>query len=288
MKKFLFYAIMVLAVMACSDQNAPTNARNGALPGKFSVSATKQVQFAQGNLQYQPSSNTWRFAEHQYDLILDDNTYISRSYTGWIDLFGWGTGDNPLNVSTTKADYTYFVDWGMNPISNGGNTAHTWSTLTDLEWLYLFHDRTNADKLFGFGTVKGIKGVILLPDDWSASGIMGFTPTPLSWDVHNYQPSSVLTWNGTSYVIVEKGDDFTLNTYTTEEWTQMESMGAVFLPMSGYRLGLNLYETTNQGSYWSAKPKDSGYGYCLYFTYSNLYPYTALSRSAGCCVRLVK
>ncbi len=37
--------------------------------GKFSVSATKQVKFAHGNLQYHARTETWRFAEHQYDII---------------------------------------------------------------------------------------------------------------------------------------------------------------------------------------------------------------------------
>ena len=44
---------------------APT----GAINGLFSVSPSKQVYFSQGNLQYQASTNTWRFAEHQYDYV---------------------------------------------------------------------------------------------------------------------------------------------------------------------------------------------------------------------------
>lgn len=45
-----------------------------------------------GNLQYQASTGIWRFAEHQYDYIGSGNENISTSYSGWIDLFGWGTG----------------------------------------------------------------------------------------------------------------------------------------------------------------------------------------------------
>lgn len=66
-------------------------ASEGALKGEFSVSATKKVHFSQGNLQYQASTKTWRFAEHQYDYIGSANSQISSSYTGWIDLFGYGT-----------------------------------------------------------------------------------------------------------------------------------------------------------------------------------------------------
>ena len=42
---------------------------DGVLNGIFSVSATKKVRFTRGNLQYQASTNLWRFAEHQYDYV---------------------------------------------------------------------------------------------------------------------------------------------------------------------------------------------------------------------------
>ncbi|MBO4655069.1 MAG: hypothetical protein J5644_05955, partial [Bacteroidales bacterium] len=58
-------------------------APQGAISGKFSVSSTKQVYFSQGNLQYQASTGTWRFAEHQYDFIGGGN-FLSESNTDWI------------------------------------------------------------------------------------------------------------------------------------------------------------------------------------------------------------
>ncbi len=63
----------------------------GALPGLFSVASGKRVKFSQGNLQYQASTDTWRFADHQYDFIGAANSNVSSTYDGWIDLFGWGT-----------------------------------------------------------------------------------------------------------------------------------------------------------------------------------------------------
>ena len=58
-----------------------------------------QVFFSQGNLQYQASTNTWRFAENQYDAIGEANSASSSTNEGWIDLFGWGTSgyDNTAN-----------------------------------------------------------------------------------------------------------------------------------------------------------------------------------------------
>ena len=87
--------------------------------GRFSVSATMKVNFSKGNLQYNASFNAWRFAENQWDFVgspsqkdvvgqnnfasgnvfNSDNALISDSYDGWIDLFCWGTGNNPTKHS---------------------------------------------------------------------------------------------------------------------------------------------------------------------------------------------
>lgn len=68
------------------------NCPAGAINGIFSVSDTTKVYFSQGNLQYQASTNTWRFAENQWDLIdKETNKLSSATYDGWIDRFGWGT-----------------------------------------------------------------------------------------------------------------------------------------------------------------------------------------------------
>jgi hypothetical protein len=98
----------------------------GALPGRFTINENgDQVQFAQGNLQYQPSTGKWRFAPNQYTVLLAENENITNpEYTGWLDLFAWGTGNNPMKLSLNDADYTIFTDWGSNPIENGGNTPN--------------------------------------------------------------------------------------------------------------------------------------------------------------------
>ena len=71
-------ALMTLtALWSCRDEvinhletpqeidNRITN--DGAINSLFSVSDDLQVRFSRGNLQYQASTNTWRFAENQYD-----------------------------------------------------------------------------------------------------------------------------------------------------------------------------------------------------------------------------
>lgn len=77
------YLLLPLAVAAQSVQ-----IQDGAIRAEFSVSDSTKVYFSQGNLQYQASTNTWRFAEHQWDYVGNDNENISEKYAGWIDLFG--------------------------------------------------------------------------------------------------------------------------------------------------------------------------------------------------------
>ena len=86
---------------------------NGALYGYFSVAPDRKIRFSQGNLQYQPSTATWRFALHQYDCIGDENSNISADYDGWIDLFGWGTSgyneSKPYLTDTDNASAMIFL-----------------------------------------------------------------------------------------------------------------------------------------------------------------------------------
>ncbi len=247
---------------------------NGVLTGKFSVSATKKVQFAMGNLQYQASTDTWRFAENQYDVIGSNNKNISSTYSGWIDLFGWGTsGYNskyPYMTSTDCSDYgngTYDIsgtnyDWGVyNAISNGGNKAGMWRTLTKSEWEYLFNTRTNAENLRGQATVNGQTGYILLPDGWSTPNGMTFTADPCN---------------------------FTTNSYTASEWSKMEASGAVFLPAAGSRVGTTVGLVGKDGGYWSSTYFRIGNAYDFDFRSRKVNPSDYYSLINGLSVRLVQ
>ena len=198
-------------------------AGNGKLPGAFSVSATKQVWFSQSNLQYQanstgateaPYTGVWRFAEHQYDMIGSDNANISESYTGWIDLLGWGTGNNPTNSSTNSSDYSTFTDWGVNAISNGGNTANQWRTLTKDEWAYLFEHHTK-----GWSTVNGINGYVIRPDGISIAVATSYTAS--EWIVEEVAGSVFLpagnSRGGTTYNTGSWGDYWSSTSYDSND-----------------------------------------------------------------------
>ena len=253
-KFFLFIAALYCAVMV--------NATEGALPGLFSVSATTRVQFSQGNLQYQASTNTWRFAEHQYDMIGLDNAYVSPTYSGWIDLFGWGTGSNPTLLSGDSWDYYTFTDWGTNAISNGGNQADQWHTLTQDEWIYLVRDRLYARQLIGLATVNSITGIILLPDNWvTPSGLVfnDFATKEFFWEAYQEYSDDTEEFH--------YGD----NVYTSDDWLKMEAAGAVFLPAAGDRIDqwspdMNIYSS---GRYWSSTPWSAAApGVAYYFSFN--------------------
>lgn len=223
MKKFFtFFAAALMSVSMW--------ATDGALSGRFTINSNgDQVVFSQGNLQYQASTQTWRFAENQYDYIGADNANISDTCTGWIDLFGWGTGDAPTKHSTNFGEYTTFTDWGVNPISNGGNEANQWRTLTIEETSYLFYEQGFK----GQATVNGVHGMVILPDDWTLPSGLSFTSFPKNW---------------------------TTNVYSVSEWQQMQDAGAVFLPCAGKRYGSEVFRLEEKVMCWSSSSvEECGY-----------------------------
>lgn len=242
---------------------------NGASKALFSVGATQKVRFSRGNLQFQASSDTWRFADNQYDYLSEANGNISSTYSGWIDLFGWGTGNNPTLSSSASNDYMEYHEWGDNAIVNGGNQAGLWRTLTDEEWHYLFASRTDATSKYGTAIIDGrYKGLVLLPDDWT-------------------QPSDVSFAPGFKDTGTDIYDDFSQNNYTIAEWQKMEAAGALFFPAAGVRQGVEIWNVDVYGLYWSSSSDDVTRCRDLWFNSSVVVP-ASDERYLGFSVRLVK
>ena len=247
-------------------------------PIAFSVAKSNQVFFAHGNLQYHPTNEVWRFADAGYDIVGNDNSKIARFCDGWIDLFGWGTADEPYNASTYTSAYpSDFTDWGTKNISNGGGRA--WRTLTAAEWEYLLVKRPNAASLFGFGSVNGTNGLILLPDGWEM-----------------VKPENLTFVPGTENGFEDKGsyyqctgDAYASNSYTENQWAPMEAAGAVFLPAAGSRFSKNVSEVNQKGYYWSAThAEEDGKAHYIYFRSNGYSVSGATSVSCGYSVRLVR
>ena len=255
MRKLFIFAFAALGMLACTqrgqeDPEPEPEKVEGALPGKFSVSANTKVQFSQGNLQYQSSTNTWRLAEHQWVTIANATSEKSTSESGWTDYITWETGAEYL----PKDGDPVFIDWGSYAISNGGNTANMWRILTADEWLYLFYDRTNAENLFALGTVNDMPGVIILPDNWSKPSDIVFHSSAekgYTWG-HEFDLGGYLKAIG--YSVQDQENHFLDNTYSTGEWLKMETAGAVFLPAAGNEWNGQAYGVKSYGMYWSARP----------------------------------
>jgi len=290
-----YYGRSVRAVRS-STQNTPPE---GAINGLFSVSDTLQVYFSQGNLQYQANSETWRFAENQWDfvgtqnpnvgyaggtVIGSDNSNIAPTYSGWIDLFGWGTSGynhgavcyQPWSTSGNSEDYYAYgnsqynlndqtgqADWGYNSISNGGNHINQWRTLTQQEWDYVFNIRTTDSGIrYVKANVNDVNGVILFPDNWS--NITYF------WNSINTSEASYIS-----------------NIISSSQWTIFEDAGAVFLPAAGYRNGTSVSNLGNYGIYWSASCHDNNNVFVVVFDNGYFGASLNSARFSGRSIRLV-
>ena len=254
---YFIMAAAMICLPSCGKEEPPKpdddEPQTEAVEGLFSVSATRHVQFAQGNLQYKGGTCTWSFARHQYDCVGKGNQYADTSYDGWIDLFGWGTGLYPSQTSTYYGDYAAFNDWGKH--IEGG-----WRTLTCDEWDYVLNGRSGANIKHATGTVNGVHGLILLPDHWVLPSGCTFTP---GWN----------EWDG--------------NEYTEEQWQQMEAASAVFLPAAGIRWGKEVSEMGAYGYYWTSTPENDAKSFIVFFNGSSMNARSSCFRHGGISVRLV-
>ena len=256
----------------------------GALPGEFYVSPTKKISFAKGNLQYLASAGVWRFAENQYDFIGSKNNNASKSYNGWIDVFGYGTSGwsgsgasyyQPWNAHYSNDDLSGYLnhnlsgsydnaDWGVfNQISNGGNTTNMWRTLSQKEWEYLI---TNHD--WTIVQVAGILGLMVLPDNFK-------NPLTISINYPSYR--SGLHDSDKNYSLSFSS----MTKLTIEQFEMLQNAGVVFLPCGGYRYSIGMMDIDTFGNYWTSTA-----GKNIWFTQAVLYCVSGAERWAGLQVRL--
>lgn len=250
--------------------------------GQFSVSATKKVTFSSGNLQatWDGTSWNWHFAENQWDYIGNaagntsingDGTVSASNVT--VDLFGWVGASN----TTWTGDLGTTGNAAMHGISNSfdgygdnasealksdwGNTisdGYTWFTLSSAEWTYLFNTRTvNGGQGSGKSYTLG----------QSVNDKLGVVIYP---------------------------DDYTGSVYAGSDWPTFEAAGCVFLPVAGFRAGMqaNVYDAGTNGFYWSSSLYDADKPYYVFFSSVFLNPAAGGddygARFYGRSVRLVR
>jgi hypothetical protein len=288
----LFLAtILAVAFMGCQKDPQPEEEpadvavgfdENGASLALFSVAEGHTVRFSRGNLQLEPKTGRWRFAENQYDIIGEDNVAHLHNFVtkfqrlpfvhqeGWMDLFswfvdGWGVDLSSYSKNSDNPDDTIRIDWAWhNAIENGGKKAYFWRTLTSEEWLYLLLERPDADYKRGNGTVDGVNGLVVLPDDWTRPTQVFFVP-----GFHGY--------DGT-------------NVYTADEWLLMQEAGAIFLPAEGVFNDVYIYMEGQEGYYWTSTVdyEHSSYGvysylYCMQYSSAGTIRCSTTNRSCHAC-----
>lgn len=332
----VFMTITIMFVVA----QGTSNNNEGELLGLFSVGENHQVKFSQGNLQYQPSTHTWRFAKEQWETIgIINDTYlmeIQKAVTStymetttemvptslcpdqidhnlWLDIFWFGSsGKNELfpeikcdQVKMIKPDKDLDYDWGKYcSISNGGNQAGLWRTLSAEEWNYLFFERANAQELFGFITIEKITGLVILPDNYKE--LVNDTSLYPSKDQD-------IRKRGKNYYNKNKNNFDNAKVISQEQWSKMQEAGAVFLPnvslwiekeitievsqVNKYSIQGNsnapnsirskIKLLTSEGFYWSWSRKGMMYN-CLNFNNEFIYPQALKENIYRLPVRLVK
>ncbi len=224
------------------------------LPGKFSISATKQVQFARGNLIYK--AGKWDFHKQQYDRCFKENGVVELSETATFDLFGWATagiaasdatmrnyqpwsfnatvipgqeitnpygfGPSVQNVGDKEPWDPVYCDWGNNykliECLGAG-----WFTMTAYEWEYIFHERAAstvngvANARFAKAKVNGLPGLLIFPDTFGT-------------DYAGAQSVfSAVNINSTS----KYDSDYDFIDLPLKVWKDVEAAGAVFLAPTG-------------------------------------------------------
>lgn len=288
----------------------------------FSVSPTKLVTFAPANLVY--DAGTWKFHTNEYDccfLSVDNGgTYVDQTnFTAMFgegkkfDLFGWAaTGWDEGGWSSYDpwirgaANDTYGPsgditgtngDWGVF-CTISGYAPGTWRLLTggfSGESSYLLVDgsgntpkypnRNNVNSLRSLGTVAGVKGLIILPDN--------FVDPKKNTSGESVDKSFV----GGRWASTATDADYGYNVYSGTDWGTMHTNGAVFLPLTGRVSGsegvtYSLYGNPGyySGGYWTSSNVGNGTSaHVLAFGSARGYPGNeAVGRSQGRPVRLVR
>ena len=259
---------------------------------KFNVSADKEVYFTQGNLQYIGSADEpyWRVALDQYSYLgnanaIPANANAGTTFTGDVDLFGWGEITSPFHGSTDTGDYqssttdangnlttdwatkfndntaTLKADASQNYPSNGA--AYYCLTNSDLEYLF-------NNQYWGYATVnmvdgRTVKGIVVYPNS--------VTNTP-EYGSGNWHKGCTYTPTG----------GFAENTI---DQATIDGAGLLFLPAAGSRSGVKISDVGTYCGYWSATSANNTTAYrirCL----ASAFAISSGAKSNGFSVRLAQ
>ena len=237
--------------------------KSNTLPGVFSVSDNKKIQFSKGNLYWDETNKKFGFEANQYDF--QDKWYG----TYRVSHFYWSktasvTYVKDYNDSGKQSGDVFFTN--TNDFTVNGVTGK-YRTLSKEEWLYLFGFNEEGD------------------------------PYPYEQKTPRYKKYKCgVTVCGVNDCVVLKPDDYTgasfKESYDKASWAEAEAAGLVCLPASGYRDTSSVKNCGSSGSYWSSSAIDAENAYYVGFPIGqdskdiNVNP-DPTTRNLGNSVRLV-
>ena len=296
------------------------------LPGDFSISATKKVNFSRGNLVYK--AGEWDFHKNQWDRCFSENgVTLTFDENSTFDLFGWATAGiaaadatmvnyqpwsyndqqivgqesinpygygpsiNTLPGLTDWGVYAEYCDWGYNyklrqKLGNG------WFTMSADEWEYMFQDRPAStlngveNARFAKAKVHGRPGLIIFSDDFAT----------------NYAGDQSIFVVGSINQRDKYGSTYSDIILSDSVWKNVEAAGAVFLGPTGCIFEDRMF-FANEGDlfanfYWSSTSEGIHLEHGEYYSMVSVFGCEGeelitsedgtLPRFYGCAVRLVK
>lgn len=223
---------------------------NAPLSGVFSVSSTRTVKFAKGNLTRE--SSKWAFLTNSWEYNTSAATDNKVNTTDGAQHFQWGTVFQ--SASSGESDV---VEGITTDLGSG------WSGLSLAEWRYLlgYDNGVQASKrtvswhyyakISGASVGTGDKRYLLIfPDSFNASD-----------------------WNATTMGTVPTSFDAVADNsiaYTEDNFMAMQSAGIVILPAAGYRYNSSWSSVGNVGYYWSGTSDSGTNAYYLFFSSSRV------------------
>ncbi len=290
----------------------------------FSVSASKRVVFAPGNLQWSATNGgatatthavagggtadgTWRFASNQWNYIgnaAGNNTAAASRETqaAWIDFFGWGTsGYHDVNDVNNVFYYPYSssntnLGYSTNTYGYGPSTDMTdpnlVGTSANYDWgIYnaIYNPKTNTTDPAGtWRTPTSSELLYVIGTRTTCSGARFAKARVSGVNGLIIIPDN---WNVNAYTLNDinvSNAQFTSNTITSTQWNVLETSGCVFLPASGGRNGTSIFNVGSYGGYWSATSSNSTNAISMFFNISGVASNYNYYRYDGRSVRLVK
>lgn len=260
--------LSLLALLLCAVTQGAW-AQTGILNGVFSVSETKKVSFAQGNLTR--ADGKWAFLTNSWEYNTSAAANDKLDTADGAEHFQWGTVFKAANSGESEVVDDITTDLGTD-----------WRGLSQAEWRYLMgYDGNNSGeqspkrsvdwhryaKVTGAAVGTGNKRYVLIfPDkftesDWTDD--MGDKPTAFD------------------------GTDESSFAYTAANFTAMQTAGIVILPAAGYKYKGSWYNVGSYSDTWLTTSYNSSNAYMIQF-FGDAMRTGTLAKGNYLPVRLVK